>query len=211
MRDPFTRFASFAAIASGVLSIVYAVVFLFVSKTPDDPARAVSWLLLALGGALGGAVWVALYQRTRSASEGFALWGMLIGAASGGATMADGFYHALLVSRAPVALDTVTALPAGYQFLSQVDPAGLAAFGVFAIASFVFGWLILRSAALPRNLGYVAILNSILLILLLLGNIFQITPLILGPGGLTSVIVTPLWWIWLGRELPRTEGRMRMV
>jgi hypothetical protein len=65
----------------------------------------------------------------------------------------------------------------------------------------VFGRLILRGATLPKNLGYIALFNALLLVVLFLANVFASLPLILLSGGLSSVIVTPLWWVWLGREL----------
>lgn len=222
MKDPFTRFAGLAALLAGVFSILYAIFFLVVAPRFEYAGTLIAWLILAAGGALGGAVYVALYQRTRHISEGFALWGMLIGSAAAGATMANGVYQALLVgaSQTPdpatkAALQTAMLLP------SEADPKGLSTFLVFGIASFIFGWLMLRSGqvpepprrrasdmpALPRNIGLAGMANAVLLVLLFLSFVFGIQPLLLLSGGLSSVVVTPLWWIWISRALLSEAGR----
>jgi hypothetical protein len=84
---------------------------------------------------------------------------------------------------------------------SQVDPAGLASFFLVGIAAFVFGWLIVRGGALPRALGYVGMLNAALLVILFFASASNAQTLILISGGLTSVIVGPVWWVWLGLNL----------
>jgi hypothetical protein len=63
--------------------------------------------------------------------------------------------------------------------------------------------------SLPRNLGYLALLNSVLLVVLFFANVFGSLPLILLSGGLSSVIVTPVWWIWLGVQLRRETVPLR--
>jgi hypothetical protein len=223
MRDPFIRFAGIAALLAGGFSILYAVVFLVIAPRTEYGGTLLAWIILAVSGALSGAVYVALFQRTRIVSEGLALWGMLIGTAASGATMANGIYQALLVSASQTAdeasrraAETAMLLP------SEVDPKGLSTFLVFGIASFVFGWLMLRvgmAAAqtprrrasdvppLPRNIGYAGMANAVLLMLLFLSFVFGIQPLVLLSGGLSSVVVTPLWWIWIARSLLGEEGR----
>jgi hypothetical protein len=60
-----------------------------------------------------------------------------------------------------------------------------------------------RGGRLPRTLGYLAIVNAVLLITLFFATATGMQTLILLSGGLTSVIVGPVFWIWLGRELRR--------
>ena len=68
------------------------------------------------------------------------------------------------------------------------------------------GALILRSAAaLPRRLGYLALAGGALLLLLCAGSAFEIDLLVLIPGGLVSLIIGPLWWIWLGLHFWRAS------
>ena len=84
---------------------------------------------------------------------------------------------------------------------SEVDPAGLAAFFVIGIVSLFFSWLMLKGGALPRSLGYLGILNTVLLVILYFASAGGVQTLVLISGGLTSVIVGPIWWIWLGVKL----------
>jgi hypothetical protein len=95
------------------------------------------------------------------------------------------------------ALQVVNRLP------SQVDPAGLATFLVVGVVAFLFSWLILSTNALPRPLGYVGIFNAFILVVLYFASAGGLQRLILISGGLTSVIVGPIWWIWLGLALLR--------
>jgi hypothetical protein len=205
MKDSFQRFSSWSAIIVGGLSILYAVYFLLVSKAPDDSGRLNSWLILAASGIFGSAAYVALYQRVRGVSEGYALWGLLLGLAGSAMIVTNGMYQALLIYNLQNGQVAKSAFDAALQVGQPADPKGVWTFFIFAIILLVFGRLILNGASLPRNLGYVAYLNAILLVLLFIGNVFGIPLLIYIPGGLTSVIVTPLWWIWLGRELGKTQ------
>ena len=67
----------------------------------------------------------------------------------------------------------------------------------------LFGWLIVRSALLPRTLGLLGILNAVLLVILYFASAGELQSLVLISGGLTSLIVGPVWWIWLGLNLLR--------
>lgn len=201
MNNSFDRFGGAAAMLTGVLSILYAVFFLIISKAPDDIGRLGSWIILAFGGLVGSAAYVALYQRVRSQNEGLALWGMLLGIGQTFFTFTNAVTQALLIYNLQSGVLPRTAFDAARAVPQAGDPGGVWAFFIFAISSAVFGQLILNGKTLPRNLGYVAWLNAVLLVLLFLGNITGTPLLIYAAGGLTSVIVTPLWWIWTGRAL----------
>ncbi|HEY4688675.1 MAG TPA: hypothetical protein VIK33_05135 [Anaerolineae bacterium] len=190
MRDPFGRFGGMSAIIVGALSILYAIFYLVIAPRAAYVGTLGSWLILGASGIFTSAAFVALYTRMKSASEGQALWAALLGVGSSFATLAHGAYEALLVSPS-------TSAPSP----SQTDPAGLASFFVVGIVTFAFAQLIVRSGVLPRNLGYLGMFNSLLLVILFFANVASAQTLILISGGLTSVIVGPIWWVWLGREL----------
>jgi hypothetical protein len=74
------------------------------------------------------------------------------------------------------------------------------------VSTFILSWLVLRSGALPRGLGYLGCVLGVLLIALFLGNLFTNDPaslFILVPGGLASLIANPAWLLWLGVMLLR--------
>lgn len=199
MNDTFNRFAGICALILGIGSILYAVLFLIVGKEQGDFGKTGSWIVLAINGLLASAAYVGLYLKTRRAAEGFALWGLLLGLAQSAGTMANGVFQATLGT------SVQTGDPFARGALSQVDPKGLATFMIFGVCSLIFGWVITQTGVLPKRLGYIGIFNAILLALLFVGNVFNSVPLILGPGGLTALVVTPIWWIWVGRELSKGE------
>lgn len=198
------KFGGFSAILVGILSILYAVFYLVIARQAEYVGTYGSWLILALSGLFSGAAYVALYRRVLPDNEGLALWALLLGFGASFATLQHGAYQAMLVSRMRMAEAPLEeALRLANRLPSQVDPAGLATFLVVGVVAFLFSWLILSSAALPRPLGYVGIFNAFILVVLYFASAGGLQRLILISGGLTSVIVGPIWWIWLGLALLR--------
>jgi hypothetical protein len=189
---PFERFAALGAIITGLSSLLYAVFFLLVTGALHDYLPS---FFLALGGLLATAVLTALYQRVRSAEPTFAAWAFGLGFIGQVGTAIHGVYGlASVISKAPVG-GVGTSAP------NPVDPAGFLAFGLTGLSTLVFAWLIVRSGQLPRGLGYLGYLLGVLLIALFLGALFTNTAkslFVLVPGGLASLLATPIWNFWLG-------------
>lgn len=195
----FTQFAGWAAVMTGVLSVVYAVLFLIVTRADVYIGTLGSWVVLGVSGLLAMAAVVGLYEQFKMREPGFALYALLLGALASFAMLQHGAYEAVeLVRRGSVS--SVLGAP------SQVDAAGLASFGVMGLATFAWSWLMLRANLFPRNLARVGMLNAVLLVILFVATVFGSQLLILLSGGLTSVIVGPIWWIWLGRELGQVKS-----
>ena len=209
MNDSFHRFGAISAILVGLLSIAYALFYLVIARQVEFVGALASWLILAVSGIFSSAAYMALYQRLRPAGEGLALWALLLGVVASFATLAHGAYEALLMlaessatGAQAAAIDTIRQVP------SQVDPAGLASFFIVGIVAFVFGWLIVQSGLLPRMLGYLGMFNAVLLTVLYFASAVNAQTLILLSGGLTSVVVGPIWWIWLGQQLLQAQPGM---
>ncbi len=190
----FQRFGALAAILGGVAGLLYAISFIIARNA------LFSSLFLMLLGILATAALVAVYYRVRSTDQPFALWALLVGLAGAVGTAAHGGYDLANSINAPTPAPTseILALP------SQVDPRGLLTFGFAGIALFVFSWLILRSRALPRGLGYLGYLSAVLLAILYLGRLIVLdpaNPIVLIPALVNGFIVSPLWYIWLGVAL----------
>ncbi len=208
MEDGFDRFGGLSAILVGILSLLYAFFYLIVARRAEYTGLYLSWVILAASGIFTSAAYVTLYGRLKAVSTGAALWAAALGVGASFATLVHGGYEALTMSRVRAAEGAASgALQAVSQLPSQIDPAGLAAFGVVGLSSFVFGWLIVKSGRLSRGLGWVGLLNAGLLAILFLATAGRAQRVILLSGGLTSVIVGPIWWIWLGAELMRPTGR----
>ena len=202
MNQSYARFGGLSAMMVGALSILYAVFYLIIAPRAEAVGTLGSWIILAVSGIFSSAAFVALYLRLRPASEGFALWGLVLGLFSSFATLAHGAWQALVLTTLNsasqsqrVAIELVRMVP------SPVDPAGVATFGVIGLASLVTGMIIIVSGRLPRTLGYLAVANAVLLVTLYFATAAGAQTLILLSGGLTSVIVGPIFWIWLGHEL----------
>jgi hypothetical protein len=188
----FERFAGIGALVTGISSLLYAVFFLAITGVLHQYVPSV---LLGVGGVLATAVVVALYRRVRAVNADFALWALalgLLGQMGAAIHGVDGL--ASVISRSPAA-GVGTTLP------NAVDPAGFLAFGVTGVSTFVFAWLILHGGQLPRGLGYLGYALAVLLVALFLGALLSNDTKslwVLLPGGLASVIATPVWNLWLG-------------
>jgi hypothetical protein len=199
----FERLAGLCALLAGVTGFVYSFAFivLVVAGRAPDLGNLLAALCLMLGGLLTTAALAALYERLQAASAGLALLALLLGVAGAlGALVHGGFDLANALN--PPTADPLNA--ANLPFL--VDPRGLLTFGVAGLGLLLNAWLIVRSGALPRSLGYLGYLLAALLIVVYLGRLIIVTathPLVVGPALLTGFIVNPAWYIWLGLTLWR--------
>ena len=203
MQTSFARFGGISAIIVGILSILYAIFFLGVTTQSQYVGTLGSWIILGVSGLFSSAAYVAIYQRVQGKGEnGFALWALLLGVLSGFATLTHGAYEAQLLRALSIANPAEkAAIDAARLLPSQVDASGVAAFFVVGVVAFLFSRLIVQTGVLPKNLGYLGMVNALLLVVLFFATAFGVTPLILLSGGLTSVIAGPIWWIWIGREI----------
>jgi hypothetical protein len=186
----FSRRAGFQAYLIAAFSLVYAVVFLgFVRNHPENTqAAALAWALIA------GAGLAATIATTSVAARvgGDARWwltalGMGYGLLSG----AHGTFAAIAVQQGIATND-----------LSPTDPRGLATFGLAGLWELTLGLdTVAGNAALPRNLGWLAVVGGLDLIVLFFASVAQSDGLILASGGLASLILVPAFWIWAGKFL----------
>ena len=186
----FSRRAGFQAYLIAAFSLVYAVVFLgFVRNHPENvQAAALAWALIA------GAGLAATVTTTSTAARigGDARWWLTaIGVGYGLLSAAHGTFAAVAVEQGISASD-----------LSPTDPRGLATFGLAGLWALTLGLeTVAGNGTLPRNLGWLAIVSGIDLIVLYVATVAQVEGLILVSGGLASVILVPAFWIWTGRIL----------
>jgi hypothetical protein len=173
---------------------VYAVFFLFISRANEYVGILGSWVVLGGTAFFALAAYVALYQRLKERESGFALFALLLSGMAAFAMLQHGAFEAIEIYRRG-AVETAVGAP------SQVDPAGLATFAVVGVGALLWGWIILKTNSLPRSLGYLGVLNAILLLVLFFATVVGSQTVILISGGLTSVIVGPIWWVWVGRSL----------
>lgn len=186
----FSRRAGFQAYLIAAFSLVYAVVFLgFVRNHPENIQAAALASALIAGGGLAATI-----ATTSAAARigGDARWWLTaLGVGYGLLSAAHGTFEA-------IAIEQNVILPA----ISATDPRGLATFGLAGLWAFMLGLeTVAGNGALPRNLGWLAVIGGLDLILLFFATVAQSENLILVSGGLASVILVPAFWIWTGRVL----------
>jgi hypothetical protein len=200
----FDRFAGICAVVIGAGGVAYAITFVTVLRGSTSRSVAgANALFLLLGGLLSTAVLVAIYRRVRETSPSLALWALLLGViGAAGAAIHGGFDLAFAVKPPPSGTRGV--------FANPVDPRGLLTFGVTAIGTFSFSWLIVRGGAFPRRLGQLGYVAAALLIVLYLGRLIILNPknpLLLTAAVLSGFVVNPVWYVWLGIELRKELRR----
>lgn len=193
----FARFGGICAVLAGVIGFCYSVSFVIIDRISASASDKLSALFLLLGGAVGSAALVALYERLRrdGAEPGFALWALLLGLVSALGSAIHGGYDLANALHTPA---TTPDLPSG------IDPRGLLTFGLAGVATLTFALLIRRSSDLPRNLGTLGLALGALLVIIYLGRLIILSahnPAIVVPAVVTGFIVSPVWYVWLGRLL----------
>lgn len=197
MTKTFQRFAGTCAILVGFGGLAYGLLFGWIVYGAGR-AVSITWLTLGLVGALlATAVSVALYYRLRETDRGFALLALLLGLVASVGQLEN---SALGLGNA------LTPELGGF----PSDPYGAFRFGVSGVALLIVGWLILRGGALPRGLGWLAVLGGALLVLVYLGRLTGLidpaTKITVLPPVLYGIVIHPVFYVWLGVELRRTAA-----
>ncbi|MBI5301952.1 MAG: hypothetical protein HY868_07430 [Chloroflexi bacterium] len=196
--NTFERFAAISAMLVGVVGVLYSVAFIVLKDA------TLYSLFLMLGGLFSTLALVALYYRVRDADGALASWAVALGLVAAFGSLIHGGYDLANALNPPA-----TNVPALADLPSQIDPRGLLTFGIAGIAMFGFASLITRGARISKGLGYLGYISAILLIVIYLGRLIVLnatSPVIVIPALLEGFIVNPIWYIWLGLTLFKSEG-----
>ena len=195
MSRTFQRFAGTCSILVGIGGLAYGLLFGAIVYGAERPVALV-WLTLGLLGALlGTPVAIALYMKLRDFDWGFALLALLLGVIG---SVGQAQNSALTLAK-----------EVGELRGEASDPSGLFRFGLIGLSLFIVGWLIAKSGAFPKRLGYLAEAGGILLILTFIGRttglIDTSNELTVLPPILYGVVVHPVFYVWLGRLLRKDK------
>jgi hypothetical protein len=226
-----SRIGGFSGFAIAILSIVYAVAYLFItpvaqrggdltafysSFAADPTGRQLANLCFVISGILGPFVVVGVSERLRGLSEGWARWALIMGTLAIVATGLHGFYnlivtpiHASLYNSGDAA--TRAAIVVARSAPLPIDPVEFFSFGVTGLWALMVGLLILRGADLPRWLGYVALVAGVDMLVLFFADVAGAGTLVLLTGGPASLILGPAMWAGFGRMLLRHAGAQAPV
>jgi len=201
--EAYERLAGIGAFAAGIGGVVYSVAFLggvVAGKAPELGITVASIALMA-GGFLSVMVLVALYRRLLDSAAAVGLLGLMLVAVGATGAMVHGGYDLAVTLQPPV-----TDVLAEAQLPHPMDPRGLLTFGISGLGLLVIAMQSRRSATLPANLATLGMAVGLLLIVVYLGRLIVLDPtnlLVAVPAGLTGLILSPAFYIWLGVELRR--------
>lgn len=201
--EAYERLAGIGAIAAGIGGLVYSVAFLggvVAGKAPELGITVASIALMA-GGFLSVMVLVALYRRLLDSAAAVGLLGLMLVAVGATGAMVHGGYDLAVTLQPPV-----TDVLAEAQLPHPMDPRGLLTFGISGLGLLVIAMQSRRSATLPANLATLGMAVGLLLIVVYLGRLIVLDPtnlLVAVPAGLTGLVLSPAFYIWLGVELRR--------
>jgi hypothetical protein len=200
MTASFQRFAGYCAIATGIGGFVYSVAFVLLSRANANLGIGLSWLILLIGSLLAMPVLVALYEHLEEIEPPAGLLALLFAVL--------GFLGAIMHSGYEIANTVHLGSSPSSNLASQVDPRGLLTFGVTGLGLLLFGWLMGKSPRYSSALSRLGMLAGVLMIVVYLARltIYSPTnPLVLLGAGLTGFIVSPLFFVLLGRSLLRFD------
>lgn len=186
----FSRRAGFQAYLIAAFSLVYAGVYLALVRNHPDNLGALALSNALIAGA-GIAATIATTSTAARVGGDARLWLTALGVGYGLLSAAHGTFDA-------IAIEQSVNLPP----ISLTDPRGLATFGLAGLWALTVGLeTVAGNATLPRNLGWLAIVSGLDLVVLFFATVAAYEGLILVTGGLASVILVPAFWIWTGRLL----------
>ena len=199
----YERVAGAAAIAAGIGGIVYSVAFLggVVAGKAPELGLAVASIALMVGGFLSVLVSVALYRRLLESAAAVGLLALMLVAVGAIGAIVHGGYDLANVVHPPV--DDVLAAA---ELPSSIDPRGLLTFGISGLGLLIMTWQSRRSRTLPASLAALGMAVGALLIVVYLGRLIILTPtnlLVAIPAAATGLVLSPLFYVWLGVELRR--------
>lgn len=197
----YDRFGGICAIVAGVGALGYSLAFVLLLQTSGRGAEVATSIFLLAGGLVALPVWVAVYERLRVVSSGFALLALVLGVTSALGTAIHGGLQ----------VGNLAHERTGQDFsINPVNPRGLLTFVFTALALVIIGWLALRSGVLPRALAILSLVLAALLLVVYFGRLVIYdpkNPVLLGAAGLTGFVLNPVWFIWLGVSLRRRDIR----
>jgi hypothetical protein len=188
-----------AALAVAVGGVLYSLLFVVAVKSGSSLAATASWLVLLVMALVSSAVLVVVYEQVRAADPATALWALVLAVAGAYGSLAHAGYA--LASERNRTTDVV----------SQVDPRGLATFGITGLALLLFAVVIRRTEVLPSGLGSLGLVFGVLLVLTYLGRLVLVDPnnlALLGIAAIAGLVVHPWWWAWLGLALRHVPDRI---
>jgi hypothetical protein len=182
--------------ATGAGGFLYSLAFVVLSRTSGPTGLAISWIVLLLGALVAMPVLLALYELLAEVEPPIALLALLFSVL--------GFLGAIMHAGYEIANIIHLGASPSSNLASQVDPRGLLTFGLTGLGLLIFASVMRRTATFSSGLSRLGQLAGALMIVVYLARLTLFdpnNPLVLLGAGLTGFIVSPLFFILLGRSL----------
>jgi len=178
------------------------------SFAENNTMGTLEYIAFGLIGLLGIAVVLAIAEKTASVNMGWSRWISYLAIVGFAFTALQYFrYLSIYPDRAAAYVagdDVVKAALSANQLLVGVDPKGWLTYGLLGLWFLVANLLALRGNLWPRLLSYIGILGAIVYGLVVAGLASQTEVLIAIAAG-AAVIIAPIWYIWMGLDLRRSN------
>jgi len=161
--------------------------------------------VFALGSLLGIAAVLAISEDVRSANQGWVRWTSALAIIGFAVNAIDSFRRVTLDPARAVAYvkgdAVVKAVLTAPSALPGLDPQAWLRLGAVGLWVLVVSLLMLRGNTWPKPLAYWGIIVAIVYWLIVASNFLQIQSFTAIVAGVGLVILTPIWYIWLGLRL----------
>jgi hypothetical protein len=199
----YERSAGSAALVAGIGGIVYSIAFLggVVAGWAPQLGIVVASVALMIGALLSIAVLLAVFRRLAGDDAAVGLFGLVLVVIGAAGAMAHGGYDLANAIHPPLS-DVL----GDAQLPNPVDPRGLLTFGASGLGLLVLAALARRSRVLPGGLATLGMVVGALLIVVYLGRLIILTPtnpVVAAAAGVTGLILSPAFYLWLGIQLRR--------
>lgn len=192
----FEKVSSVLATFAGVAAFLYSLSFVVVTKNSPVAGGVLAALFLMIFGILASGAWVGLYRKLRDVDPGFALWIMILALFGAMGAFVHGGYDLTNTLNPPAILNSDLA--------SQIDPRGLLTFGLSGLALMLTSLTLGVHPQMSKNLSNLGYLTGVLSVFLYLARLIILdttSPIITIPAAVEGFVLTPLWYVWVGRKL----------
>lgn len=210
------------SILLGITYIVVAVIYLLMPPEQQDAAGispgvlleslaqnsalyVVGAIVFAFGSLLGIAAVLAVSESMRSMDEGWVYWTSALAIIGFAVNALDSFRRMTLdPARATAYVQGDAAVKAALTLpsaLPGLDPQAWLRLGALGLWVLVVSLLALRGGIWPKPLAYLGIVVAIVYWLIVASNFLQVQSFTAIVAGVGLVVLTPLWYIWLGLSL----------
>jgi hypothetical protein len=111
--------------------------------------------------------------------------------------------YAIRLARGWPSLDAIVQATISAIGLPRLDPEGLFGFGLVGLWLGTVNFTLFKASLVPRWLAVFGLLGAFVYELVFIGTVFHVALLIDLAAGVGSMLIGPIWFIWLGIRLIR--------